>query len=137
FFIALETFPLTPSDKIDRAALPAPDLGAIEGDYTAPRTPVEETLVGIWQQVLHIPRIGIHDHFFEIGGHSLLATQVISRINDAFSLALPVRALFEAPEIETLTRRIEEAQGAGRIARLPLRPVPRTGATPLSFAPQR
>src|SRR5262249_45565749 len=70
FLIALEAFPLTPSDKIDRAALPAPDLAAIEGEYTAPRTLVEETLAGIWQQVLHVPRVGIRDNFFEIGGHS-------------------------------------------------------------------
>jgi amino acid adenylation domain-containing protein len=137
FFIALDAFPLTPSDKIDRAALPAPDLAAIEGEYTAPRTPVEQTLAGIWQQVLRVPRVGVHDHFFEIGGHSLLATQVVSRINDAFSLALPVRVLFEAPDIESLGRCIEEAQAAGRIARLPLRPVPRGAVTPLSFAQQR
>jgi amino acid adenylation domain-containing protein len=138
FFIALDAFPLTPNGKIDRAALPAPDVaGSIAEQYAAPRTPAEHALAGIWQQVLHVPQVGVRDHFFEIGGHSLLATQAISRINDLFSLALPVRALFEAPDIESLARRIESEEATGRIARLPLVPVARTGALPLSFAQQR
>jgi amino acid adenylation domain-containing protein len=137
FFVALEAFPLTPNDKIDRAALPAPDTGTLAERYVAPRTPTEETLAAIWQQVLRLPRVGVSDNFFEIGGHSLLATQAIARINDAFALALPVRVLFEAPDIESLARRIEEAQGLGAIARLPLVPADRGAPLPLSFAQQR
>ncbi|MCU1245086.1 MAG: amino acid adenylation domain protein, partial [Acidobacteria bacterium] len=138
FFIGLEAFPLTPNDKIDRAALPAADsAGPVDSEYIAPRTAIEETLAAIWQQVLRLPRVGIRDHFFEIGGHSLLATQTISRINDAFSLALPVRALFEAPEIESLGRRIEAEEPGSQIATLPLVPIGRDGALPLSFAQQR
>ncbi|HYK04977.1 MAG TPA: amino acid adenylation domain-containing protein [Thermoanaerobaculia bacterium] len=137
FFVALDTFPLTPNDKIDRAALPAPEAGTSTEQYVAPRTPTEETLAGIWQQVLRLPRVGVGDNFFEIGGHSLLATQAIARINDALSLALPVRVLFEAPDIESLARRVEDAQGLGAIAHLPLVPVDRRGPLPLSFAQQR
>ncbi len=137
FFVALDAFPLTPNDKIDRAALPAPDAGTSTERYVAPRTTTEETLAAIWEQVLRLPRVGVGDNFFEIGGHSLLATQAIARINDAFALALPVRVLFEAPDIESLARRVEEAQGGGRIAHLPLVPVDRSEPLPLSFAQQR
>ena len=133
FFVALDAFPLTPNDKIDRAALPAPEVTAEES--VAPRTATEETVARIWQEVLHLPRVSVTDNFFEIGGHSLLATQVIARINDAFALALPVRALFEAPDIESLARRVEEAETA--VATLPLVPVDRSGPLPLSFAQQR
>ncbi|MEO8383144.1 MAG: amino acid adenylation domain-containing protein, partial [Acidobacteriota bacterium] len=138
FFVFLQAFPLTPNDKIDRAALPAPDPGASTEQFLAPRTQTEQTLAAIWQQVLRLPRVSVHDNFFDIGGHSLLATQTIARINDAFSLALPVRVLFEAPDVESLARHIDQEQiAAGPIAHLPLLPIARDGLLPLSFAQQR
>ncbi|HEU4887121.1 MAG TPA: amino acid adenylation domain-containing protein, partial [Thermoanaerobaculia bacterium] len=136
FFVSLDAFPLTPNDKIDRAALPAPDVAAITEQYVAPRTPTEETVAGIWAQVLRLDRVGVRDNFFELGGHSLLATQAVARINDAFELALPVRVFFEAPDVESLARRIEEAETTGWITR-PLVPIDRSGSLPLSFAQQR
>jgi amino acid adenylation domain-containing protein len=107
FFIALDAFPLTPNDKIDRAALPAPDIaGTLAEQYAAPRTPIEHTLAGIWQQVLKLPRVGIHDHFFEIGGHSLLVVQVVTRIAQALNVDVAVMDLYRYPTIAALAEHV-------------------------------
>jgi acyl carrier protein len=92
-------------------------------DYIAPRTAVEEVLAGIWQELLHVERVGVTDNFFDLGGHSLLATQLISRMRETFQLELPLRSLFEATTVGELAARIEvaarEAQtDASRIAEL-------------------
>ena len=83
--VLLEKLPLTPNGKIDRKALPAPDYGRREDDkpYTAPRDPIEETLAGIWADVLGAPRVSIDDNFFELGGDSILTMQVIARCRQA------------------------------------------------------
>ncbi|HAX77734.1 MAG TPA: hypothetical protein DCY88_18325 [Cyanobacteria bacterium UBA11372] len=108
-FIVLESFPLTPNGKINRRALPAPDLSRLRGDSTVvpPRTPTEEILASFWREVLKVEPISIHDNFFELGGHSLLATQVVSRISQAFEMEVSIRCLFEAPTIVELSDRIE------------------------------
>src|SRR5262249_3931386 len=104
------------------------------------RTPIEEILVGIFEDVLKLDRVGIHDNFFEIGGHSLLATQVISRVSNTFSVEIGVRSIFEDATVEGLTRRIEAA-GAGEMQQPPLVRVERDSRRgkrlPLSFAQQR
>ena len=99
--VLLDELPLTPSGKVDRRALPAPDQNRseLESVYQPPRTPTEETLVAIWGEVLKLDKVGIHDNFFDLGGHSLLATQIISRIRSAFSIDLPLRHMFESPTI--------------------------------------
>src|SRR5262249_45295731 len=76
-FVLLEALPLTPSGKVDRKALPAPDNARpeLEEAYVAPRTPVERGLADLWAEVLGLERVGVHDNFFELGVHSLLATQ--------------------------------------------------------------
>ncbi|HVR95063.1 MAG TPA: amino acid adenylation domain-containing protein [Thermoanaerobaculia bacterium] len=99
WFVALERLPLSPSGKVDREALPAPEANLPERGYVAPRTPAEEAVAGIWGEVMGLPRVGIHDNFFELGGHSLLATQVVSRVRRAFGVELPLRELFEAPTV--------------------------------------
>ena len=110
-FVILGALPLTPNGKLDRKALPAPDQTRpeLEETFVAPRTPVEETLASIWAGVLKLDKVGIHDNFFDLGGHSLLGTQLISRIRDAFKLDLPLRNLFEAPTIDGLAQRMQEA----------------------------
>jgi amino acid adenylation domain-containing protein len=112
-FVVLETLPLTPNGKLDRLALPAPSLSRPELDthFVAPRTPAEEQLVGIWEEVLGLKRVGIHDDFFELGGHSLLATRVVSRVRGALRAELPLRYLFETPTVAGLAERIEAVQG--------------------------
>lgn len=109
-FIFLETYPLTPNGKIDRKALPAPEREQIgqTHHFVAPSTAFEEVLAEVWEEVLNLAPIGIHDNFFNLGGHSLLATQVVSRIRDRFEIALPVRNLFEAPTIAQLANRVEQ-----------------------------
>jgi amino acid adenylation domain-containing protein len=108
-FLLLEALPLTPSGKIDQKSLPAPEANRPElaQAYRIPRSPVEKTIADIWSAVLKVERAGIHDNFFELGGHSLLATQVVARMRTAFGVALPLRALFEAPTIAGLAERIE------------------------------
>jgi amino acid adenylation domain-containing protein len=135
-FVTLAALPLTPSGKVDRKALPAPEW---QGEGAgAPRTPVEEVLAGLWAEVLGRERVAATDHFFHLGGHSLLATRVMSRLRSAFGLEMPLREIFEAPVLADLAARVEAAlrTGAG-LAAPPLVAVPREGASPLSFAQQR
>jgi amino acid adenylation domain-containing protein len=141
-FVVLEKLPLTANGKIDRKALPAPELGdALVHAYVAPRGPLEDALVTMFAEVLQLPveSIGVHNGFFELGGHSLLATQVISRIRGAFGVELLLRALFEAPSPAALAQRVEEALAGGRgLALAAARAAAgRDDARPLSFAQER
>ncbi|MCP3142127.1 non-ribosomal peptide synthase/polyketide synthase [Pyxidicoccus sp. QH1ED-7-1] len=138
-FVAMEALPLSPSGKVDRKALPAPESSASRDDtFVAPSTPTEELLASLWADVLHLEKVGAHDNFFELGGHSLLATQVISRIRDTFQVELPLRDLFEVPTLTALAARIDSAVHAGHgLQAPPLVPVSRDTALPLSFAQQR
>ena len=100
-FVLLDKLPRTSRGKLDVAALPLPDFehAYSKPPFVAPRNDLEETLARIWQQVLRLDRVGIDDDFFYIGGDSLYVTQVINRVNHAFGVALPLRALFDAPTI--------------------------------------
>ncbi|HEX2053674.1 MAG TPA: amino acid adenylation domain-containing protein [Actinomycetota bacterium] len=111
-FVALDTLPLMPNGKVDRRALPAPDPSSLRAEdaYVRPRTPLEEVLAEIWEEVLGLERIGVHDDFFELGGHSLLATQLVSRLRHVFGVELPLRYLFETPTVAGLAKRIETAR---------------------------
>jgi amino acid adenylation domain-containing protein/non-ribosomal peptide synthase protein (TIGR01720 family) len=111
---------------------------SLSSDYVAPRNEAERTLADIWQRLLGIAQVGIHDNFFELDGHSLLATQVISRVREIFQLELPLRSLFESPTVAGLAERIDEAKmlAQGSLA-LPLRRLARERELPLSFAQQR
>lgn len=107
-FVVLESLPLTPNGKLDRRALPTPDLDAyVSRQYEPPRGKVEEILVGIWQALLKVERIGRHDNFFELGGHSLLATRVTTQLEHILDVDVPIRVMFERPTIEALARCIE------------------------------
>jgi amino acid adenylation domain-containing protein len=108
-FVFLDLLPLAPSGKIDRRALPVPDLerSRLETAFVAPRTPVEKILAKIWCEVLGLERVGVYDNFLELGGHSLLATQVVSRISETFETDLSLRSLFENQTIADLAKVIE------------------------------
>jgi amino acid adenylation domain-containing protein len=111
-FIFLERMPLTAHGKVDRSALLAIRQGVtIVGDtLVAPRHFTEKVLSDIWMDLLKIEGIGVFDNFFDLGGHSLLAGQIMSRVANAFGVSLPIRAVFEAPTIEALAKRIDEAR---------------------------
>ncbi len=136
-FVLLDTFPLTPNGKIDRRALPVPDLQS-KGEYIAPRNPIEEKMAQIWAEVLKLKRVSIEDNFFELGGHSLLATQVISRLQETFEIVLPLRYLFESPTIAQLSAVILKELQTGLGLKLPsIVPVNREDDIPLSWAQER
>jgi len=138
-FVMLEKIPLTPNGKVDRRALPAPDLElSLNATFVPPRTSTEEILANLWAEVLSLKLVGIHDNFFELGGHSLLATQVISRLRSVFGVDLPMRRLFESPTIAELSDAIEAAHrdGLGFVAPA-IAPVSRNSDLPLSFAQTR
>ncbi|WP_255404759.1 condensation domain-containing protein, partial [Thermoactinomyces sp. DSM 45892] len=135
-FVEMETLPLTSNGKIDRKALPIPEEQAGSGENHL--SPVEELIASVWSQVLGVSNIGAQDSFFELGGHSLLATQVVSRLQEAFQIELPLRELFEHSTVETLARRIGQLrQGDQKPELPPLVPVERGEAIPLSYAQQR
>lgn len=139
-FVLLESLPLTTNGKVDRKKLPAPDFTQLPSkeETSIPLTPIQEILIGIWEQVLGIEQIGINDNFFELGGHSLLATRVISQIRSAFKVELPLRSLFEFPTISKLSQSIETATKADLgITSSSINSVTRERPLPLSFAQAR
>ncbi|HEY0606711.1 MAG TPA: condensation domain-containing protein, partial [Herpetosiphonaceae bacterium] len=137
--VIMDQLPSTTSGKLDRRALPLPNLGKTEAsNYVAPRDSVETTLAQIWHDVLGVERAGVHDNFFELGGHSLLVMQVIARIRDTFAVDLPPRSLFETPTIAGIAVTIEQALTHEQPFHLP--PITRIGhqkQPPLSFAQER
>ncbi|RLT97980.1 non-ribosomal peptide synthetase [Ketobacter sp.] len=134
--ICLPSWPLTPNGKVDRKALPDPELAVAELQvYVAPRTPTEQTLVGIWQEVLQRSNIGVMDNLFDVGGNSLLATRIVSRIKKQFEIPLGVRELFVAPTVAELAMVVERANQTRSIP--PIEPLPDDALVPLSYAQQR
>ncbi len=106
--VLLDALPRMPNGKLDRRALPSPDVHSVgRPPHVAPRTPTEQALAGIWQAVLKAPAVGVHDSFFDLGGHSLLATQVIARLRQQLSVELPLRTLFDVPTLEALAAEVD------------------------------
>ncbi len=133
--IVLDEVPLTPIGKLDRRALPEPELVITYREFRAPTTPIEETVATVFADVLGLQVVGLDDDFFELGGNSLLATQVVSRLGVALDAQVPVRALFESTTVAALAVRVE--QEAGRGARIALSKMTRPDRVPLSLAQQR
>ena len=137
-FVRLEVMPLSPTGKIDRRALPEPSSERLEEAWEAPRTPVEDLLAGIWEELLSVRRVDRRESFFELGGHSLMATRLVSRLREALGVELPLKAVFEAPTLAGLAELVEAARReGGRPAAPPIRPVPRSRHLPLSFSQER
>ena len=140
YFVMLDAIPLTPNGKIDRHALPAPELSRpdLDGAFVAPRSQVEEMVAQVWSDALLIDQVGVHDNFFTLGGHSLLGTTIVTRLRQVFNVELPLRTIFEGPTVSQLSEKIEAAQRAGRNLSMPaLVRVSREQALPLSFAQER
>jgi amino acid adenylation domain-containing protein len=133
-FVVLPAFPLTPSGKVDRRALPPPDRTAPGAASAAvgPRTPVETTLAAIWSEALGLESVGIEDSFFDLGGHSLLAVRLFSKIEKVFGVTLPLASLFQAPTIARQAELLEQReQNTPWRALVPIQPA---GSHPPLFA---
>jgi amino acid adenylation domain-containing protein len=109
----LSRLPLTPSGKIDRRSLPAPSTPAhAPAPSQGPRTSTELQLRAIWEEVLGLAPIGVHENFFELGGHSLLAVRMFSRIRSQLGRNLPLTTLFRSPTIAELATLLEAESDA-------------------------
>ena len=106
YFIKIEALPLTANGKIDRKALPEPDLAGLKREYVEPVNETEEKLIEIWSQILGVGQIGTTDDFFELGGHSLKATVLVSRIHKEFEVELPLEQVFDNPTIKEMAQYI-------------------------------
>ncbi|MEM7583268.1 MAG: condensation domain-containing protein, partial [Acidobacteriota bacterium] len=135
-FVTLEELPLNANGKLDRGALPDPvdvadDLGS------APRTPMEELVVGIWIDLLGRQAIGLDENFFDLGGHSLLAMQVRARLREACEVELSLPTLFEAPTVAGLAKALERGRRGAHEEEPSIERVPRDRDLPTSFAQER
>jgi len=139
-FVVLAALPMTPSGKVNRRALPAPDMGRpnLDSSYMPPHTPVQQMLAEAWSDLLGIERIGIHDDFFQLGGHSLLVAKLATRIRQAFKVELSLIEVFKNPTVAQLAEAVEKPGIASEFPELPpIRRAPRDRPIPLSFPQER
>jgi amino acid adenylation domain-containing protein len=139
-YVLLDSMPLTRHGKIDRSALMAPAAERLSdaNSRSIKRTPTEELLTQIWEQVLGVNHVGIDDDFFELGGHSLLATQIAFRISDAFHLDVSLRLILDGRTIAQLSRRIEIMIRGDNKEEIPaVSQAPRSHLMPVSYSQQR
>jgi amino acid adenylation domain-containing protein len=114
-FVRLEALPLTPNGKLDRKSLPAADAAASReaGEaYVAPRSELERVIADVWQEVLEVGRVGVHDNFFGLGGHSLLLIRVNGKLRDALRAELPVIEMFKYPTVSALAEHLSAPRSA-------------------------
>jgi thioesterase domain-containing protein/acyl carrier protein len=119
--VVLDAIPLTPSGKLDRRALPAPTWTGGAGEAVAPRDELEATIAGIFCEVLGVPEVGVRDGFFELGGHSLLGVQLMSRLEKATGVRVPLATLFGASTVERLAEEVRLGGGEASLL-VPMRP---------------
>ena len=133
YWVFLERFPLLPNGKLNRAALPEPELERESGSIR-PRGPIEASLHELWRAVLKSERIGVRDNFFRIGGHSLAAIRVLAGIHKLFGIGPTLRDFFQNPTIESITAWL--IRGERREPSWRIRPVP-ADIAPLSHEQER
>ncbi|OAI83318.1 hypothetical protein AYO28_27100 [Pseudomonas putida] len=108
-FTWLDRMPQTPNGKLDRKALPKPDASLVQRAYVAPVSEQEQQVAAIWAEVLKVERVGLTDDFFELGGHSLLAAQLVSRIHSGLGIDVPLRLIFEKPQLNDFIQAIADS----------------------------
>jgi|GEM_PF-397272 len=134
--VVMALLPLSPNGKVDRKALPAPEVGLVtDADYVAPRTPIEAKLSELWKEVLGLSAaVGVKDNFFDLGGHSLRATTLGAKIHQSLNVSLSLRQMFQHPTLELMAQAIKQLQPS------PYGDIPVAGqhdAYPLSSAQKR
>ncbi|MFI6688489.1 amino acid adenylation domain-containing protein [Streptomyces sp. NPDC050485] len=133
-FVALDRLPLAPNGKLDREALPAPELTS-SIPYRAPRAGREQVLCELFGEVLGVEKVGIDDDFFDLGGHSLLVTRLVNRVRAVLGVEVPVRVVFDSPTVarlaESLPMEVRSSRPALRRAEV------RPERVPLSYAQSR
>jgi acyl-coenzyme A synthetase/AMP-(fatty) acid ligase/acyl carrier protein len=107
--VVLDKFPLTSNGKIDRRSLPVPEQPQTANEFVVPRTQLERTVAGMWQELLGVKKVGLHDNFFEMGGHSLLLVQLHYRLQAALSREVPITTLFQYPTVSALTKHLSDS----------------------------
>lgn len=119
-FVILSHVPLTSTGKVDRRALPAPDVGAYANrEYAAPCGEAEECLALIWREVLRVSRVGRNDNFFELGGHSLGGIKLVAKIDAQFGITVPVSAIFRCPTIQEMAILVDSLRRTDEFAFAP------------------
>lgn len=113
-FLVLPKLPLNPHGKVNRHALPDPQfyLAATRVPYEAPRNQAERTIVALWQEILNVEKVGVHDNFFDLGGHSLLMVQLFDRLQEAFEKQFSMIEMFRYPTVSALAEYIAQVQPA-------------------------
>ncbi|WP_169739387.1 non-ribosomal peptide synthetase, partial [Vibrio rhizosphaerae] len=135
-YVVMDTFPLTPSGKVDRKALPAVDESVLPRQtYEAPEGEIETKLAEIWSDLLGVTPVGRHDNFFELGGYSLVAMQLISRIRQQFQVELALATVFSQPMLSALARTLEKASPTP--VKTSIEPLGSDVIPPLSLAQRR
>ena len=116
--VPLAALPQTPGGKLDRRALPAPHAAGGEDGYVPPATETEEAVAAIWREVLGAERVGARDNFFDLGGHSLRATRIVSRVEAALGVRIPVSTVFDRPTVADMARLVDVRRAAADPDRL-------------------
>jgi acyl carrier protein len=112
-FVALDSIPLTANGKIDRKSLPSPEGRELRAavEYAAPEKEIEKTITGAWRDALGVPRIGLHDNFFDLGAHSLLVAEVHIQLRQALGKDFPLLDMFQHPTVHALAEHLSSGSG--------------------------
>ncbi|MBW4563379.1 MAG: amino acid adenylation domain-containing protein [Mojavia pulchra JT2-VF2] len=109
-FVFLDALPQTPNGKVDRKGLPAPEAlrSQLDSSYVAPQTEIEQAIASVWQRVLQVEKVGLHDNFFDLGGHSLRMAQVHGQLRDVLQQDISMVELFQYPTISSLAKHLSQ-----------------------------
>lgn len=135
-WVEIDKFPLLPNGKVDRKALPDPEMSAIgKEDFQAPANEIEKKLAALWEDVLEVEQVGTKDNFFELGGHSLLAVRLVSAIRKTFNVEMPIGDIFDYPTVKGQADQIQNHSGKSGLPQIVVQT--KGERIPLSFSQER